>query len=120
MNLPDYPAAREALAALLVGHQTQHRCTDGTYYSTTAAAACPTRTAVATILDTLLTAETAPHVAAHDDTAVYTVAAAMVRHPDGEAVVLAYLDPPQRSWWIEKARQAMEAHAALLDASVTA
>jgi hypothetical protein len=115
MDLPDYDAARGAADTLGAGHTTQHRCTDGRYYGPREWADCPTSTAVRTLVNTLADARALPHTACHDDTAVHAVAQAMVTHPDGGAVLLAYLDPVQRSWWISKARLAMEAQAALLD-----
>lgn len=120
MDLPDYLAARTSLAALMDGHQTQHRCTNGAYYGPSQAADCPVRSHAATILETLLTAETIAHTTCHTPAAVLAVAQAMVLDVDTGAVIpMTTLDAFQAGWWITKARLAMEAHAALLDPSVT-
>jgi hypothetical protein len=113
MDLPDYLAARGALATLMAGHQTQHRCTDGAYYSTTQSVNCPTRTAVATILETLLTAQTVVHTACHDDATMYLVAESMSGIPLRE--VPCPVDTDVRLGWLTMARYGTEALAAALD-----
>jgi hypothetical protein len=112
--LPDYLAAREALAALVVGHQAQHRCTDGIYYSTPQSGNCPTRQHAATILETLLTAQTVAHTAVHDTEHVDLVLLGMT------GLVAADLTAEDRDAWRLTTRNALEAHVALLDPTVTA
>lgn len=118
MDLPDYPSATAALGGLLTGHVGQHRCTDGRYYTPMTWETCPVNQSGATLHEVLQSARTVAHRACHDEASVLAVAQAMVGHPDGQTVPLDSLDALQRSWWIDKARASMEAHAALLDPSV--
>lgn len=118
MDLPDYDRAAHAAEALTTGHRGQHRCTDSVYYGPQDTRTCPVAHAVQTLCDTVDQTRALPHLACHTLGAVEAVAQAMCQHPDGTDVPLTDLDYLQRAWWLRKAQQAMEAHAALLDPDV--
>jgi hypothetical protein len=112
MDLPDLDKAAHAAEALTVGHRGQHRCTDSIYYGPRDAGDCPVSAAVQVLADTIDQVRALPHTAVHDAEHVDLVALGMT------GLVMADLAPEDRDGWRLTVRNALEAHAALLDPSV--
>lgn len=112
MDLPDYTQAAAFLGVICQGHNGQHRCTDGAYYSPSNAPSCPVNGQADAVLAVLDAAQQINHVACHDTEHVDLVMLGMT------GLVAGDLEAEDRDAWRTSVRNALETHAALLDPSV--